>query len=134
MQIRSCLRMIVQNTLTYDISKSNISNYSNNHYNTIYIMTSDYARKLATEDLTRRLQRQPFNTTILNELNKRATRVSKCQIEGQKRLDKEKAKYFSKAIIGYKDAEYATEEEMLNGFTCTFEDLSPSEKSIYNKL
>jgi hypothetical protein len=97
-------------------------------------MTSDYARKLATEDLTRRLQRQPFNTTILNELNKRATRVSKCQIEGQKRLDKEKAKYFSKAIIGYKDTAYATEDEMLTGFSCTFEDLSPSEKSIYNKL
>jgi len=88
MQIRNCLQTIDQNTLTYDISKSNISNYSNNHYNTIYIMTSDYARKLATEDLTRRLQRQPFNTTILNELNKRATRVSRCQIEGQKRLDK----------------------------------------------
>jgi hypothetical protein len=126
--------MIVQNTLTYDISKSNISDYSNNHYNTIYIMTSDYARKLATEDLTRRLQRQPFNTTILNELNKRATRVSKCQIEGQKRLDKEKAKYFSKAIIGYKDTAYATEQEMLNGFSCTYEDLSPSEKKIYDKL
>lgn len=126
--------MIVQNTLTYDISKSNISDYSNNDYNTIYIMTSDYAKKLATEDLTRRLQRQPFNTTILNELNKRATRISKCQIEGQKRLDKEKAKYFSKAIIGYKDSEYATEDEMLNGFSCTYEDLSPSEKSIYNKL
>jgi cytochrome oxidase Cu insertion factor (SCO1/SenC/PrrC family) len=126
--------MIDQSTLTYEISKSNISNYSNNHYNTIYIMTSDYARKLATEDLTRRLQRQPFNTTILNELNKRATRISKCQIEGQKRLDKEKAKYFSKAIIGYKDTSYATEQEMLNGFSCTYEDLSPSEKSIYDRL
>ena len=134
MQIRSYLRMIDQSTLTYEISKSNISNYSNNHYNTIYIMTSDYARKLATEDLTRRLQRQPFNTTILNELNKRATRISKCQIEGQKRLDKEKAKYFSKAIIGYKDTSYATEQEMLNGFSCTYEDLSPSEKSIYDRL
>ena len=131
---KSCLRMIDQSILTYDISESNISNYSNNHYNTIYIMTSDYARKLATEDLTRRLQRQPFNTTILNELNKRATRISKCQIEGQKRLDKEKAKFFSKAVLGYKDTEYATEEEMLNGFSCTYEDLSPSEKAIYNRL
>jgi hypothetical protein len=126
--------MIDQNTLTYDISKSDISDYSNNDYNTIYIMTSDYAKKLATEDLTRRLQRQPFNTTILNELNKRATRISKCQIEGQKRLDKEKAKYFSKAVLGCKDAAYATEDEMLNGFTCCYEDLSPSEKILYNKL
>lgn len=97
-------------------------------------MTQEYARKLATIDLTRRLQRSPFNTTILNELNKRATRISRCQIEGQKRLDKEKAKYFSKAIIGYKDTEYATEEEMINGFSCTYSDLSPSEKQIYNRL
>jgi hypothetical protein len=97
-------------------------------------MTSDYARKLATEDLTRRLQRQPFNTTILNELNKRATRISKCQIEGQKRLDKEKAKYFSKAVLGYKDTEYMTEEEMLNGFRCTYAELSPIEKRMYDKL
>ncbi len=134
MQKKSCLRMIDQNTLTYDFSKNNISDYNNNHYNTIYIMTSDYAKKLATEDLTRRLQRQPFNTTILNELNKRATRISKCQIEGQKRLDKEKAKYFSKAVLGYKDTEYATEEEMLRGFTCTYEDLSPIEKNIYDNL
>ena len=126
--------MIVQSILTYEVSKSDISDYSNNHYNIIYIMTSDYARKLATEDLTRRLQRQHFNATILNELNKRATRISKCQIEGQKRLDKEKAKYFSKAVLGYKDTEYANEEEMINGFSCTYEDLSPIEKRMYDKL
>ena len=30
--------MTVQNTLIYDISKNDISDYSNNHYNTIYIM------------------------------------------------------------------------------------------------
>lgn len=97
-------------------------------------MTQEYARKLATEDLTRRLQKQPFNTTILNELNKRATRISKCQIEGQKRLDKEKAKYFNQAKLGHKDEAYATEDEMIKGFTCTYADLSPSEKAIYNRL
>lgn len=97
-------------------------------------MTQEYARKLATEDLTRRLQKQPFNTTILNELNKRATRISKCQIEGQKRLDKEKAKYFSKAIIGHKDEAYDSEENMLLGFTCTYADLSPIEKKMYENL
>ena len=97
-------------------------------------MTSDYARKLSTDTLVSRLVKRPFNTTILNELNKRATRISKCQIEGQKRLDKEKAKYFSKAVLGYKDTEYATEDEMLNGFSCTYADLSPSEKSIFDKL
>lgn len=125
--------MIDQN-ITHVCSKNNISNYSNNYYNIFYIMTPDYARKLATEDLIRRLQRQPFNTAILNELNRRATRISKCQIEGQKRLDKEKAKYFSKAIIGYKNEAYFSEDEMLNVFSCKYEDLSPSEKSIYNRL
>jgi len=114
--------MIDQNIIqVYEISKNYTGDYSNNNYNTICIMTSDYARKLATEDLTRRLQRQPFNTTILNELNRRATRISKCQIEGKKRLDKEKAKYDS-------------EENMLNDFTCCYEDLSPSEKVIYDRL
>jgi hypothetical protein len=97
-------------------------------------MTPDYARKLATEDLTRRLQRQPFNTAILNELNRRATRISKCQIEGQKRLDKEKAKYFSKAIIGYKNEAYFLEEEMLATPVYTFESLSSEEKKIYNGM
>jgi hypothetical protein len=97
-------------------------------------MTSELARKLSTETLTNRLHKQPFNVTILKELNKRATKVHKCQIEGQKRLDKEKAKYFSKAVLGYKDAAYATEDEMLNGFSCTYDDLSPSEKSLYNRL
>jgi len=29
--------MIDQSTLTYDISKSDISDYSNNDYNTIYL-------------------------------------------------------------------------------------------------
>ena len=36
--------------------------------------------------------------------------------------------------LGYKLDAYATEEEMLNGFSCTYADLSPSEKSIYNRL
>ena len=97
-------------------------------------MTPEYAKKLSTDTLVSRLAKRPFNTTILNELNKRATRISKCQIEGQKRLDKEKAKYFSKAVLGYKDTEYATEEEMINGFSCTYEDLSPIEKRMYHEL
>jgi len=97
-------------------------------------MTSDYARKLATEDLTRRLQRQPFNTTILKELNKRATKVHKCQIEGLKRMELEKLRMQTKVGLGYKNEAYFTEDEMLNGFSCTYADLSPSEKSIYDRL
>ena len=40
----------------------------------------------------------------------------------------------SKAVLGSKTAAYFTEEEMINGFSCTYEDLSPSEKAIYNRL
>jgi len=97
-------------------------------------MTSDYARKLATEDLTRRLQRQPFNVTILKELNKRATKVHKCQIEGLKRMELEKLRMQTKVGLGYKNEAYFTEQEMINGFSCTYEDLSPSEKSLYDRL
>ena len=45
-------------------------------------MIPSLAKKLTTEMLTSRLQRQPFNQTIINELSKRANRVSKCEIEG----------------------------------------------------
>jgi hypothetical protein len=97
-------------------------------------MTSELARKLSTETLTNRLHKQPFNVTILNELNKRATKVHKCQIEGLKRIELEKVKYFSKAVLGYKDAEYDSEENMLATPVYTFESLSSEEKKIYNGM
>jgi YesN/AraC family two-component response regulator len=98
------------------------------------IMTSDYARKLSTDTLTNRLHKQPFNVTILNELNKRATKVFKCEIQAKIRLEKELAKRSNRAVIGYKTAPYFTEEEMINGFSCTYEQLSESEKLIHDKL
>jgi hypothetical protein len=98
------------------------------------IMTSDYARKLSTDTLTNRLNKQPFNVTILNELNKRATKVFKCEIQAKIRLEKELAKRSNRAAIGFKNEAYATEDEMLNGFSCTYEQLSESEQVIYDKL
>jgi hypothetical protein len=97
-------------------------------------MTSELARKLSTETLTNRLHKQPFNVTILKELNKRATKVHKCQIEGLKRIELEKLRIQTKVCLGYKNEAYATESEMLNGFSCAYEQLSDSEKSIYDKL
>jgi len=97
-------------------------------------MTSELARKLSTETLTNRLHKQPFNVTILKELNKRATKVHKCQIEGLKRMELEKLRMQTKVGLGYKNEAYATEDEMINGFSCTYEQLSESEKSIYDKL
>lgn len=40
----------------------------------------------------------------------------------------------SKAVLGSKTAAYDSEENMLREFSCTYADLSPSEKSIYNLL
>ena len=98
------------------------------------IMTSDYAKKLSTDTLTNRLHKQPFNATILNELNKRATKVFKCEIQAKIRLEKELAKRSNRAVIGYKNEAYDSEDEMLNGFSCTYQQLSESEKVIFDKL
>ena len=95
-------------------------------------MIVSLARKLSTETLTNRLVKQPFNITIINELSKRANKVSKCEIEGKKRLEKELEKYASKLNLGHKNEAYFTEEEMLKEHNYTFEDLSISERQIYN--
>ena len=97
-------------------------------------MIVSLARKLSTETLTNRLVKQPFNITIINELSKRANKVSKCEIEGKKRLEKELEKYASKLNLGYKNEAYFTEEEMLKEHNYTFESLSSSEKKIYNGI
>jgi hypothetical protein len=95
-------------------------------------MIPSLAKKLSTEMLTNRLQRQPFNQTIINELSKRANRVSKCEIEGRKRLEKELEKFSTKLHLGHKNEAYDSEENMLKEHNYTFEDLSPSERQIYN--
>jgi hypothetical protein len=98
------------------------------------IMTPDYARKLSTETLTNRLHKQPFNVTILNELNKRATKVFKCEVQAKIRLEKELAKRSNRAVIGFKNEAYDSEENMLATPIYTFESLSSEEKKIYNCL
>ena len=97
-------------------------------------MTSELARKLSTETLTNRLHKQPFNVTILKELNKRATKVYKCQIEGLKRMELEKLRMQTKVGLGHKNEAYDSEENMINGFSARYEDLSLQEKAIYNSL
>jgi hypothetical protein len=97
-------------------------------------MIVSLARKLSTETLTNRLHKQPFNVTILKELNKRATKVHKCQIEGLKRMELEKLRMQTKVGLGYKNEAYFTEQEMISGFSCAYEDLSLIEKKIYDNL
>ena len=40
----------------------------------------------------------------------------------------------SKLMVGSKTEEYATEEEMIAGFQCSYDDLSEIEKNIYNMI
>lgn len=46
-----------------------------------------------------------------------------------------KMKYTYKVVtMGHKNEPYATEEEMIQGFQCSYNDLSETEKEIYNSL
>ena len=64
-----------------------------------------------------------------NRLKEYYSRESKVQLERerQKELDKKKV-YF-----GHKNESYMTEDEMLEGFKCSYEDLSEIEKYVYNE-
>ena len=64
-----------------------------------------------------------------NRLKEYYSRESKIQLERerQKELDKKKI-YF-----GHKNESYFTEDEMINGFQCSYEDLSEIEKYMYNE-
>ena len=75
-----------------------------------------------------------INKTIINELSKRANRVSKCEIDGRKRLEKELEKFSTKLSLGHKNEAYDSEENMLSEHNYTFDDLSSSEKKIYNGI
>jgi hypothetical protein len=64
-----------------------------------------------------------------NRLKEYYSRESKLQLERerQKEIDKKKI-YF-----GHKNKSYFTEDEMLEGFKCSYEDLSEIEKYMYNE-
>ena len=87
-------------------------------------------RSYSTIALVNKLTRNPHDLIIIDELKRRANHKPKCYKSAMIRLEKEKFK--TKVGLGYKNEAYFTELEMLNGFTCTFEDLSQSEKAIYN--
>lgn len=46
----------------------------------------------------------------------------------------ENCKPTNKLHLGYKLDSYHTEDEMINGFNCTYEQLSDNEKLIYDNL
>lgn len=66
--------------------------------------------------------------SILQVRSYPATICPKAQIQ----LEREKEKSIVPIHYGYKNESYFTEEEMINGFQCSYEDLSESEKVIWN--
>jgi len=98
--------------------------------NLIKSIKKNTIRSYSTVALVNQLIRNPHDLIIIDELQRRANHKPKCYKLAMIRLEKEKFK--TKVGLGYKNEAYATEDEMLNGFTCTFEDLSPSERQIYN--
>ncbi len=87
-------------------------------------------RSYSTVALVNQLIRNPHDLIIIDELQRRANHKPKCYKLAMIRLDKEKFK--TKVGLGYKNEAYATEKEMLSTPVYKFEDLSPSEKAIYN--
>ena len=95
-------------------------------------MTPEYAKKLSTQTLEYRLKNRPYNYVIVRELHNRRTKEFKCQVEAQKILERERAKFITKLSLGYKTEAYYSEREALSETIYTFESLSPSEKEIWN--
>ena len=72
-----------------------------------------------------------INHIILKRMNnhvKYYSRESKIQLERERKFKNQATKIH----FGYKNESYHTEEEMINGFSCTYEDLSEQEKEIYD--
>jgi hypothetical protein len=113
--------MIDQNTLTYDISKSDISsNYNNNSM-------SGISAELRAEI--------KWNVMFYSAYRlKKKYKVSIGYLANLKLENEREYNISSKAVLGSKTAAYFTEDEMLNGFSCTYADLSPIEKKMYDNL
>lgn len=119
MQKKSCLRMIVQNTLTYDISKNNISSDNNNN-----------SMAGISEELRKEIK---WNVMFYSAYRlKKKYKVSVGYLANLKLENEREYNISSKAVLGSKTAAYFTEEEMLKEHNYTFEDLSISERQIYN--
>jgi hypothetical protein len=114
--------MIDQNIIqVYEISKNNISdNYNNNSM-------AGISAELRAEI--------KWNVLFYSAYRlKKKYKVSVGYLANLKLENEREYNISSKAVLGSKTAPYFTESEMINGFSCTYADLSPSEKSIYNKL
>lgn len=93
--------------------------------------TFNYLKKVRKKIVDDPLKENVITYIILKRENRLVEYYSK---ESIKQLRKEKQEELDKNKIyfGYKKEAYYTEEEMIEGFKCSYEDLSESEKAMYN--
>jgi hypothetical protein len=123
------------------ISESIMNDISKNVQNTLKSkkkrIKTDFSR-YSTERLKIEIKKHEDNPviflkiySILQVRNYPATICPKAQIQ----LEREKEKSITPIHYGYKSEQYSTEEEMIRGYIPpTYEELSESEKLIYNLM
>ncbi len=112
----------VPESLAIDISK-NVQKYRklNKNYQNIKFKKLPLSRQLRIKEMLR------VGYGVYEIMKKERILVS-CLLQVQAEVQKSS----SRMMIGSKTEEYATEEEMLTEFKCTYDDLSEQEKNIYN--
>ena len=93
--------------------------------------TLNYLKKVRKKIVDDPLKENVINYIILKRENRLVEYYSKESIK-QLRKEKKEALDKNKIYFGYKNEAYHTEDEMIDGFKCTYDDLSESEKAMYN--
>ena len=123
------------------ISESIMINISENKQKSLKLkkkrIKTDFSR-YSTERLKYEIKKYEDNPVIFLKIyailqvrNYPANMCPKAQIQ----LEREKEKNITPIHYGYKSEQYSTEEEMIRGYIPpTYEELSESEKAIYNLM
>ena len=97
---------------------------------------TDYTR-YSTARLREEIKLHEDNPLVFLEiysiLQVRSYAPSMC-IKAEMQLERERVKMTTPVCYGYKHEAYDSEESMINGFQCSYDDLSESEKVIYNMM
>jgi hypothetical protein len=120
--VEKMTNLSVPESLAIDISK-NVQKYRklNKNYQNIKFKKLPLSRQLRIKEMLR------VGYGVYEIMKKERILVS-CLLQVQAEVQKSS----SRMMIGSKTEEYATEEEMLTEFKCTYDDLSEQEKNIYN--
>lgn len=116
--------------LMNDISE-NVRKYQESKKKRKKIDFSRYSTARLKEEIVKYENDPSIFLTIFYILKSRQSPVVMCN-EARMQLERERIMSVVPVHFGKKDESYQTEEEMLSGFKCTFDDLSTQEKQIYN--